>query len=371
MLNFQDLPDELILKILSYAETKDLINCGQVSKKIRRISQDATLWETANLEKKIVNTELIQMILRKGCRVLNLHQSTILGSLSSISRSGLRRGLLIPKSQLRVLKLSRPECNTNCNCDSDTDNYKLITDSDTDTSLTNTSRDDCDENTDVLEDLLFSCSSLQQLEIKDVLLTNEMAESICKNGKTLQILNLNSSDLFFSEYSEGSEDSEESEDLEDSEDSEDWEDYNYLQEIFKCCQELKEVGLANVNYGNGITEDDDLEFLFKNIPPNVEKLNLRGTLISDNQVETLLNRCNKIKTLSLEATWITDDSFSSIRQCLNHTLEELSLGPFDEISDPGFLELKSMPRLKILKLYYKGKYYNKDDGEVIQRNLRQ
>jgi hypothetical protein len=170
---------------------------------------------------------------------------------------------------------------------------------------------------------------------------------------------------------EETEESEESEESEDSEDSEDWEDYNYLQEIFKCCQELKEVGLANVNYGNGITEDDDLEFLFKNIPPNVEKLNLRGTLISDNQVETLLNRCNKIKTLSLEATWITDDSLSSIRQCLNHTLEELSLGPFDEISDPGFLELKSMPRLKILKLYYKEKYYNKDDGEVIQRNLRQ
>ena len=185
MFNFQDLPDELILKILSYAETKDLINCGQVSKKIRRISQDATLWETANLEKKIVKTELIQMILRKGCRVLNLHQSTILGSLSSISRSGLRRGLLIPKSQLRVLKLSRPECNTNCNCDSDTDNYKLITDSDTDTSLTNTSRDDCDENTDVLEDLLFSCCSLQHLEMEDVLLTTKMAESICKNSKTL------------------------------------------------------------------------------------------------------------------------------------------------------------------------------------------
>ena len=65
MLNFQDLPDELILKILSYAEAKDLINCGQVSKKIRRISQDDTLWATANLEKKIVKTELIEMILRK------------------------------------------------------------------------------------------------------------------------------------------------------------------------------------------------------------------------------------------------------------------------------------------------------------------
>ena len=48
MLNFQDLPDELVLKILSYLScfkiTKDLINCGQVSKRIRKISRDGTLW---------------------------------------------------------------------------------------------------------------------------------------------------------------------------------------------------------------------------------------------------------------------------------------------------------------------------------------
>ena len=339
MSSFRDLPLELILKILSYSEIQALITCGQVSKRIRKISHDNSLWMTASLDKKIVKTELLEMILRKGCRILNLHNSTILGSFE-----------FDIESQLRVLKLSRPE------------HSKFDGDS---------THCDCVENTDVLEDLLSSCSSLQHLEMKDVLLTNEMAESICKNGKTLQILNLNCSDLFFSEYSEDSEVSEVSEVSEDSENSEDWEDYNYLQEIFECCQELKEVGLANVNYGNGITEDDDLEFLFKNIPPNVERSNLRGTLISDNQVKTLLNRCNKIKTLSLEATWITDDSLSKIRQCLNSTLEELSLGPRDEISDPGFLDLKSMPKLKILKFYYKEKYYNGDDGKVIKRILRQ
>ena len=47
MLNFQDLPDELVLKILSYLSSfkisKDLISCGQVSKRIRNISQDGTL----------------------------------------------------------------------------------------------------------------------------------------------------------------------------------------------------------------------------------------------------------------------------------------------------------------------------------------
>ena len=77
MLNFQDLPDEIILKILSYVSgftfnpiptgnglfqsicnpvtqtdmnrvkiRKALISSGQVSKRIRNISRDGTLWPT-------------------------------------------------------------------------------------------------------------------------------------------------------------------------------------------------------------------------------------------------------------------------------------------------------------------------------------
>ena len=142
-----------------------------------------------------------------------------------------------------------------------------------------------------------------------------MAESICKNGKTLQILNLNRSDLDCSDDFKTS----------------------YWQEIMKCCQELKEVDLAYVNYGKGLL-DEDVEFLVKNIPPNVEKLNLiicpqePLSAFDDYHVEILLRRCKKIKALSLEATCITDQSLKNIRQCLNHTLEELNLGPCDEIS---------------------------------------
>ena len=78
----------------------------------------------------------------------------------------------------------------------------------------------------------------------------------------------------------------------------------------------------------------------------------------------------------------------TIKQHLNLTLEELSFGPDDRdtfslepyardmvidfrqanpprISFNGFLELKSMPRLEMLNLYYK-----KDDSKEIQ-NLRQ
>ena len=87
MLNFQDVPDELVLKILGYSEIKDIIIYGQVSRRLRRISHDGRLWVTANLVMKIVKTELLEMILSKGCNILNISYSTIVGNLSSNIKS--------------------------------------------------------------------------------------------------------------------------------------------------------------------------------------------------------------------------------------------------------------------------------------------
>ena len=72
MSNFQDLPDELILNILKYSEPSVLISCGQVSRRIRKISHDNSLWVTANLENTLVKTELLEIILGKGCMILNI-----------------------------------------------------------------------------------------------------------------------------------------------------------------------------------------------------------------------------------------------------------------------------------------------------------
>ena len=142
MLNFQDLPDELILKIFGYSEIKDIIIYGQVSRRLRRISHDGRLWVTANLVMKIVKSELLEMILSKGCKILNISYSTIVGSLSSNI-----------KSQVRVLDLSQSAwCETG-------PNYK---------------------DNSVFEELLFSCCSLHQLKMEGISLTPKMVASICK-----------------------------------------------------------------------------------------------------------------------------------------------------------------------------------------------
>ena len=145
MLNFQDLPDELILKILRYSETKDLIFFGQVSKRIRKISRDSTLWVTANLVKKIVKTELLEMILSNGCKILNISNSDVVGTLSSNI-----------KSQLRFLDLSARTTRI-------LDGYGSI------------KKKHSKETMDVFEELLFSCSFLQHLNIEGLLLTPKKA----------------------------------------------------------------------------------------------------------------------------------------------------------------------------------------------------
>ena len=312
MSNFQDLPDELILKVLSYSEISALISCGQVSRRVRKISRDNSLWMTVTLEKKIVKTELLELILGKGCMILKISNSTILGSLSSNITS-----------QLRVLYLSHPVA---WNCI-----QRPL-------------------NIDVSEKLLFSSCSIQHLTMKGIRLTPKMAQSISWNGKTLQILNLNNSSVaelsnpFVGKLS-------------------------YLEDILKCCQELKEV---NFNEVRGLC-DSDLEDLVNNIPPNIEKLILSGLNLTHYHVKILLSRCNKIKALSLPGMWEPSVALKNIQHYLNHTLEELSLTANKIISETGILELKSMPRLRSLKLLYKEDWTEaqKRGLDMICQHLRQ
>ena len=115
MSNFQDLPDELILKVLRYSEIKALITSGQTSKRIRKISRDTSLWMTVTLEKKIVKTELLEMILSKGCQILNISNSTIVGSLTSKNKYKLKALDLSQSAWARKWPDEKVYCEANFN----------------------------------------------------------------------------------------------------------------------------------------------------------------------------------------------------------------------------------------------------------------
>ena len=74
-LKLTDLPDKVLLKVLGYLNTKDLIYASHVSKRLRVIShvQNSNLWEEVCIKnKKGVPTEFLEMVLFSGCKSLNL-----------------------------------------------------------------------------------------------------------------------------------------------------------------------------------------------------------------------------------------------------------------------------------------------------------
>ena len=72
-LSLDDVPDEVILRVFSNLAIKDFIRCGQVSKRIRAISQDQSLWLRIDLYKeKSVAAGFLEYVLNNGCKYLGL-----------------------------------------------------------------------------------------------------------------------------------------------------------------------------------------------------------------------------------------------------------------------------------------------------------
>ena len=78
----EDLPDEIIVKIFSHVDIKEILRLGQVSRRIRAISSDDSLWLQLNL-KGHVPYELLEKAVENGCRYLSL----AFGSLHKCQRS--------------------------------------------------------------------------------------------------------------------------------------------------------------------------------------------------------------------------------------------------------------------------------------------
>ena len=70
---FEDLPDEVLLRIFFFVEIRDLIHCGQVgSKRIRTISNDSSLWEKVSLPQKRLPIGLIEKVFENECEYLKV-----------------------------------------------------------------------------------------------------------------------------------------------------------------------------------------------------------------------------------------------------------------------------------------------------------
>ena len=330
----QDLPDEILLKVSSFLNIKDLVKFGHVSKRMRKIRSDESLWQKINLSKcepgnegYYVNTpidipnDLVKMVIENGCKYLSLLcmkvRPIFIGSLGDLR--------LDKPSSLRYLDLKY-----------------------------------CEANINTFEEILDSCHSLQKLSLAsrgqrssttvDFLvpklsysLTSKMIRSIYyQNGHSLQTLNLS----FWNGL-----------------------DLESIKKITKNCVDLKNIDLAGTKLSK-----DSIKFLVTNLTPNVEKLDL-GYIrnLEDEDLKALVARCNKLSFLNLQLTSVTDISLTHIIENLQHTLEKLNvyMGPSDygiDITYTKLTELKSIPKLKVLNFW--GTDQEKEDLKKVMPFVR-
>jgi hypothetical protein len=132
-LQFEDFPNEVLLTIFSFLDIKDLIQCVKVSKRVRAICHDESLWKKINLYFKTIPAEFINYILIYGsCKYLSLWSADLIGNMN-----------LNQKSPLKYLDL----------------NF-------------------CKANDGVLNNLISACDSLEKLSLRNLTLNGKMIKAI-------------------------------------------------------------------------------------------------------------------------------------------------------------------------------------------------
>ena len=294
-LSLEDLPDELIIKVFSSLETRDLICLGQLSTRIRAISHDEQFWKKMNLYLKSIPARFLKIAINNGCKYLSLCPNQVDGNLG-----------LDQASSLIYLKVQQPK-RGHFTKFSVLEEYTLF-----------------NKIKKVLEELLSSCHSLQKLSMNSVTLHFDEVYTICnQNGRTLQILNLSGCQIVGS-----------------------WEfELKLVQTIVRSCTNLKEVNFDSTNLA-----EEAIQYLVENITPSIELLSLNYVVcVSDEHIKILVNRCHQLKTLNLAHTFaISTGSLNAIIENLKPSLERLDVSGTQLINPMNLLDLRAMPKLQIL-----------------------
>ena len=98
----------------------------------------------------------------------------------------------------------------------------------------------------------------------------------------------------------------------------------------------------------------------ENLTTTIEKLDIsRQKFFGDEQLLTLLKRCNKLTEFSFGFTLVSDTSVDTIITTLSQTL--IKINPSHLISFPKLLQIAKMPKLKVLSNTSVIKSYLKDE----------
>ena len=291
-----DLPDEVILKMLGFLNIEELLLCGQVSKRLQAIANDESLW-LYNLYERKVPYDFIEKAAGNGCQYLSLAGCNILHFTGKSKTS----------FKLKYLNVSRVPKG--------------------------------------VQELVQNCSALQKLSVAGLTLDSDDIQYICQNSKTLQVLDLADCKFDLHELKE----SQIGQTLQDLE----LEYCNFVTKLFQDlltnCAHLTELNIGTYSIMSCDTLlDRPIHALVDNLTRTILKVNLRGQdNLQDEHVKKLIKRCNNITHLDLSGTSITNDSMHSIIEHLKTSLEELNVSS-NNVDFASLFQLKSMPTLKTL-----------------------
>ena len=320
--DFRDLPVEIILKIFEFVNIRDLFQCMAVSKKIREIANDHSLWNKMHIDgvdfEADLPAELLSQILAKGCQYLSLFNCQIVKP----------EAMKFDKNfQLKYLCIDQSGSNTNYEFnEADVDDFSF----------------------NILPDFANSCHNLEKLSIKrsDYLLEdpeitqNELKffKCIIQNSDTLKILNLMDTRLSFAN----------------------------VQLIFSQCQDLIELNIAAECSFDPPTSTllcpESVDYICNNLTTTIEKLDIYGqTNFEDDQCKTLLKRCTRISELSFVGTNVTNDTMNTIVETLYQSQVKLRPGLFshrEKLKIASHLSDKEREELRKRSPFTKHEYFD-------------
>ena len=75
----EEMPNEILVKIFSHLNIRDLGRCSKVSHKFRHICYNETMWQKINLYGKDVPVEFIEHLFAIGTKYFSLQETKIYG----------------------------------------------------------------------------------------------------------------------------------------------------------------------------------------------------------------------------------------------------------------------------------------------------
>ena len=319
-MNIQELPKEMITSILKYLDGQSLYECTKVSQRFREIGRNKFFWQ---------NIKVLPELHHVTKDYHSVYYPIPIHFLQFVIENGCKfLDLKICEHQIKKDYSDIPHENDVVYLNLGHPYYETEFE---------------DKNQDIFSELIVRCRSLEKLRMNGISLTNLSIGGIRKHSKTLTHLDLSDCTEAKSEL---------------------------FRELIINCDELVEANFCNL-----ALDDKDVQVIGTHLSSKIVRLSLKGLWeFSDENIQTLVRRCNKIEELHFRNTSITEIGVKDIIEHLSN-LTKVALS--DGIDAKKCMGLGTMPNLKFLwsfpfmgyDEYKQGEYFANNPEDFLEKDM--